>query len=199
MDGGTSPTATRCGGVATRSVVLGNIGDPSRRRGCARTVDRYRARRRSRSCASTPTGPPRGWRRTHEAPARHQRLPTQDRRHPVAAVGVVAAAAARPVRGAHQPVRRGRRVRRRPAVRRRARAGTGAAAAPDHGAPGGRARPALRRRARRARSGGAARPDRPVARRCRTTSCCTAPRSPCRVAYPAASRRSPTCCATPAT
>ena len=32
---------TRCGGVATRSVVLGNIGDPSDPR-VRRTVDRYR-------------------------------------------------------------------------------------------------------------------------------------------------------------
>ena len=41
-----------------------------------------------------------------EAPARHERLPTQDRRHPVAALGVVAAPAARLVRRPHQPVRR---------------------------------------------------------------------------------------------
>ena len=86
---------------------------PPRRRRAAR-----RARRAGRSGDSAlpatlrPTGrrPPtsaaelrRSARR--EAPARHQRLPAEDRRHPVAAVGVVAAAAAGLVRRAHQPVR----------------------------------------------------------------------------------------------
>ena len=98
-----------------------------------------------------------------EAPPRHERLPAQDRRDPVAAVGVVAAAAARPLRRAHQPVRRCRAVRQRPAVPHRADPRAGAAAAPVDGAPHRRPGRRGRRRARRARPGRAARARRSVA------------------------------------
>ncbi len=119
------------------------------------------------SCSpSTPAGRARGsvsGSTLREAPAGDERLPAEDRRDPVGAVGVVAAAAPGLLRGAHQPVRRGGRVRRRPAVSRRARPRADAAAASADGAPD--QRPGRRDRciARRARPGGAARARRAVA------------------------------------
>ena len=123
----------------------------------------------TRCSPSTPAGRPPGsacrgrWVRRREAPAGDERLPAEDRRHPVAAVGVVAAPAARPLRRADEPVRRRRPVRQRAGVPDRADARAGAAAAPVDGAahrpPGARGR----RRPRRARPGGAAGAGRPVA------------------------------------
>ena len=119
-------------------VVLGNIGDGGDARTAA-TLARYRdgddevlaeharwaserlglraVRRRPGSAA-----------RRREAPVGDERLPAEDRRDPVAALGVVAAPAAGVVRRADQPVRRSRRVRRRAAVSRRAGPRAGAAA-----------------------------------------------------------------------
>ena len=92
-------------------VVLGNIADADDPR-VARTLARYRGDAdpilaEHARWASERLGL-HDRRRRREAPARHERLPAQDRRDPVAAVGVVAAPAARPVRRADQPVRRAR-------------------------------------------------------------------------------------------
>ena len=107
---GTSPTATRGGCGATRSSCSATSATPATP-ASRRTLARYRADRGPDPRRARPLGEraelgllATGCRR--EAPARHERLPAQDRRHPVAAVGVVAAAAARPLRRAHQPVRR---------------------------------------------------------------------------------------------
>ncbi len=118
-------------------VVLGNTADRRRRAG-RRHAGPLPRRRRPGPRRARPLGeraarpvrrrPPRRGRRRGEAPARDERLPAQDRRDPVAAVGVVAAAAARPLRRAHQPVRRRRAVRQRPAVPHRADPRAGAAA-----------------------------------------------------------------------
>ena len=67
----------------------------------------------------------RWWRTGDPPPARHQRLPAQDRRHPVVPLGAVAPAAAGVDHGAHHPARRVRGVGRGPAVPRRAHAASG--------------------------------------------------------------------------
>ena len=112
---GTSPAATRAGCAATPSSCSATSATPATTARVGATLARYRdgddamlaeharvGQRAARRSAAT---------RAHgrEAPARHERLPAEDRRDPVAAVGVVAAPAARPLRRAHQPVRRRRR------------------------------------------------------------------------------------------
>ena len=121
--GGTSPVAIRGGCGATRWSCSATPATPRRPRGRrrARPLPRRRRRdarrarrlgaatarpRRHRCADSIADGRAPTSRRRREAPARHERLPAEDRRHPVAAVGVVAAAAARLVRRAHQPVPR---------------------------------------------------------------------------------------------
>ncbi len=190
--GGTSPSATRGGRGATRWSCWATPpirGDPAVRDALARYVVHpdavlrvhaiWAARRLGlshlvppaadeddpgvRAELDAPVEPHVAVAAAGEAPPRDQRLPAEDRRDPVAAVGVVAAPAAGVVRRAHQPVRRRRGVRPRPAVPHRARPRAGAAAAPvDDGADqrDGRAR---RRRPGRARPGVPARHRRPVA------------------------------------
>ena len=132
-----------------------------------------------------------------EAPVGDERLPAEDRRDPVAAVGVVAASAAGVVRRADQPVCRGGGIRRRPAVPRRAGARAGAAAPSADGAADqlpwpARSVPRSSCSTRRCRSGSSGR-----RWSCPTTSWCTVPRSPCRAGCRELGRRSPRCCAGP--
>ncbi len=101
--------------------------------------------------------------RRREAPPRHQRLSTEDRWHPVAAVGMVASTSAGVVRRPHEPVRGDRRVRCGRALPHRAHARARPAAASVHGAPGERSGPRRRCRLRRHRPRRPARADRAVA------------------------------------
>ena len=110
---GTSPAAIPAGCAATRSSCSATRPTAPIPRVVA-TLARYRDERRPDPRRARPLGqrPARllaRWPPAGEAPAGDERLPAQDRRDPVAAVGVVAAPAARPVRRAHQPVRRRRR------------------------------------------------------------------------------------------
>ena len=176
--GGTSPAAILAGYAATLSSC-------SATSVTAVTLGRWRRWLATETAAtrcspSTPGGPASasGWRsqpparraRRREAPVGDERLPAEDRRDPVAALGVVAALAARVVRRADQPVRGGGRVRRRAAVPCRAGARAGAAAAPADGAADQRTGRRDRCLPGRPRPGGAAGARRPVAalalRRC---------------------------------
>ncbi len=83
-------------------VVLGNVGDPGDA-AVVQVLADYRAHAGPGPARPRRVGHRTAWVwRPGEAPARHERLPAEDRRHPVAAVGVVAAVAARVVRRAHQ-------------------------------------------------------------------------------------------------
>ena len=181
-------------------VVLGNTGDPGDARvgGDARPLPPRRrpGPRRARPLGERPARP--GTRR-REAPPRHQRLPTQDRRDPVVAVGVVAAPAARPIRRADQPVPGRATLRRRAAVPHRADPGARAAAAPVDGPAHRRPRPRRRRRPRRARPGPAARPGRAVAAAALRRRAARRRGHRARTAARDRGRRWATCCAAPAT
>ena len=104
---GTSPTAIRAGCGATRSWCSATRRRPGRPRGRAPrwpatppgdddAAGRARPLGAAARLAERTVAARDGRRsRRREAPARHERLPAEDRRHPVAAVGVVATAAAR--------------------------------------------------------------------------------------------------------
>ena len=112
---GTSPAATRAGCAATRSSSSATPPIPPTRvvaeRSPATAIGDDPVLAEHATWASARLGADRtaGPQRSREAPPRHERLPTEDRRDPVAAVGVVAAAAARSLRRADEPVRRRRR------------------------------------------------------------------------------------------